>query len=374
MSVLAVEAAVGTLLAPAGVASGALPRVYGDTSRAFGTPMEGTVETFQIDRSGNVLSLTVLDTVIRQPGLLRAYLGNGVAGGTVYLFLDGIQSQTAILDDSGMRLNLRIAVSGLAAGAHTVSASATPVAPTTRLLAFSTLNGVITVSGPVAVTPPAVVAPGRWVFQSYDRDEFGRVTSLVLPINPGSVVRQFGNININSEASVFGGTIASWEGAAQPTSWNWTGRLLTQEQYRAMAFWGRSTQRIYLTDHLGDRYLVKVSQYQTTRVRDIARPWHHTYTMTVAVLTGGIGALPDIKGKAVYHQFEAPRGVAAGGVGGPAALLSGSSYPGTPVGGVTGAAARGSVAAPRGGTGGGVTATTSPLASLLAPNGTVGTA
>ena len=138
-----------------------------------------------------------------------------------------------------------------------------------------------------AVEPPLPEVPNRWVFQAYDFSSLDSVATYVLPLNPSQVDRGFGEFALVAEpTTVSNGRVILWEGAPKPVLWTWTGRLLSEDDVVEMQRWGTTGQRIWVTDDFGERYLVKVTSYEATRVRDKDRRWHHEYTMTAAVLAG----------------------------------------------------------------------------------------
>lgn len=258
------------------------------------TAPAGSSQAYAIDRSDLVLTLTLLQTSTTSPGTLQASVGNGTPGGTVSFFLDGQVTAffTATLDDEGTQRYLYLPIKGLLVGTHTVRVSADALPPPAGTQAnkdftVSTSKDTAVVVPVTGTEPPIVDAPNRWVFQAYDFSDPMSVDTYILPVNPSRMARSFGNAPIIDEpTTVSTGKIVSWEGAPKPPVWSFEGSVLTKVDYREMVRWGLTKQRFYITDHFGHRYLVKSVDFEVTRVRDLLRPFNHTYRMTVNVLQG----------------------------------------------------------------------------------------
>lgn len=266
----------------------------GNVGRVAYAAPGGSSESYNIDRSALVLTLTLLTDTVNSPGVLTATVGNGAPNGTASFFYDASTTAffTADLDDTGAARSLYLPVTGQLAGAHTVRVSADALPPppggqanVAYTVAVSKDTGTITPT--TGSEPPIPVFPNRWVFQAYDFSDPESVDTYVLTVNPTSMKRVFGSQNITDEPTVLSeGKIISWEGAPKPPRWDFSGHILTEADYREFLKWGTTGQRFYVTDHFGVRYLVKVQSFDVTRVRDNARPYHHTYQMSVSVLSG----------------------------------------------------------------------------------------
>lgn len=256
----------------------------------------GSFTAYEVDRTDLVLTLTLDSTSVNSPGVLRSSVGNGLADGMAYFFMDGAATPffSTTLDSTGAKRPVSIPVSLLAAGGHVVGVSSTttppPSASTLANKSFTVLesNDTGVVVPPTGTEPPMPVAPPmRWVFQAYDFSDVANVNTYVLPTNPARMSRSFGSVEFTNEpTTVSNGKIISWEGAPKPPTWTFEGSVLTKQEFDNMLSWGRTGQRFYVTDHFGHRYLVKCIEYSALRVRDPARPWNHTYKMSVSVLAG----------------------------------------------------------------------------------------
>lgn len=251
-------------------------------------------DAYNVDRSELVLTLTLLSNTTNSPGTLSATVGNGAPNGTAYFFYDAATTHffSVTLDSTGAARSIYLPVKGQAAGLHTVRVSADTLPPPAGAQAnvdytvvASRDTGVVV--PPTGTEPPIVNAPNRWVFQDYNFTDVNNVDTYILPINPSQMRRSFGNVEITDEpTTVSNGRIISWEGMPKPPTWTFEGRILTAPDFRQFTKWGTTGKRMYVTDHYGHRYLVKVVSFKPTRVRDAQRPWHHSYSMTVSVLQG----------------------------------------------------------------------------------------
>ena len=270
--------------------------VRGPVSRLNLAAAPGDVIAFDISRAELVLTLTLLNDIIDSPGVLSVNVGNGAELGIAYFFYDAAATPflEVELDDTGAQRSIYLSVANFTAGEHTVRVSSTATPPTPNPLSSKTFtvaasNDALLPATPVEQVPPLVVAPGRWVFQAYDFNDINAVRTYMMVTNPTSMRRSFGNAAITSEpTTVSNGRIISWEGASKPPTWSFSGHVLTLSEHQNLMLWGQTGQRFYITDHFSQRYLVKVTRYEVERVRDLQRPWHHTYQMDVAVL-GGVG-------------------------------------------------------------------------------------
>lgn len=254
----------------------------------------GTTTAWNVDRSELVLTLTLLDDKVNSPGTLGATVGNGAPDGTAYFFYDGAATHffSVTLDSTGSARSIYLPVSAQVAGLHTVRVSADTLPPPAGSLANKDYTVVSSYDTGVFVEPggtepPIPNNPNRWVFQDYNFTDVNNVDTYVLPVNPSRMQRSFGNVNVTDEpTTVSNGRIISWEGMPKPPTWTFEGSVLTQTDFRQMTKWGITGKRMYVTDHYGHRYLVKVIEFDAKRVRDVQRPWNHTYRMRVSVLRG----------------------------------------------------------------------------------------
>lgn len=286
-----------TLSAPRGAAA-VSPPVVGAISALTVRAPAGTVDGVAVDRSGNVLTIVVVNPVINsQPGVLTVSISNGTPMTPVYLFVDGAITPYAstVLDDAGAT-RVAVPINRMVSGTHTIKVSGTGTPdPTTAANSgsFDVLTGaMVVVPLPPPQIPPMPPAPPElpvnyWVFQAYDFSDLASVDTYTFEINPDKADQSFGEYAINSEpTTVNTGLVVSWEGAPVPNQWHWSGRVLNKEQYDAIVAWGLTGQRVWVTDHFHRRYLLKIASLSMTRVKDIDRQWHHKYEVTAWCLAG----------------------------------------------------------------------------------------
>jgi hypothetical protein len=259
------------------------------------TAPSGSVSAAVIDRTAVAMTLQLLDfEVTVQPGTVRVLVSGGPSAGTAYFFLGGSSTHfaTAGLDEGG-GASLTLSLPSMPTGPNVVRVGATSVAPTLT----DDNSDAFTVSGapppPDEVFTPQVPpmppeAPvNHWVFQGADFSNNNAVAVYTLPVNPSAVQMSFGEFVIDHEATtVSNGRLVAWEGAPAPNIWRWNGFVLDKQQHDALMAIGTTGQRLWLTDHLRRRYLVKIATCSLQRKRDIERPWLHTYEMTAWILSG----------------------------------------------------------------------------------------
>lgn len=262
----------------------------------------GASEAYDIDRSALVLTITLQESQVTSPGVLPVTIGNGTPDGVAYVFFDDDTEPRAQigLDSTGASRQVYLEIRQQLVGMHTVRVSADMLPPPAGSQAnkvyevtVSKDTGVLT---PVLGTePPLLDTDGRWVFQAYDFSDVEAVDTYILTLNPAQMSRSFGNVDVSHEATtVSNGRIVTWEGVPKPPVWTFAGSVLTKTDYDEMLRWGTTGQRFYVTDHFGQRYLVKCVEFSVERVRDVQRPWNHRYRMTVNVLRGtGVFTAPS---------------------------------------------------------------------------------
>jgi len=252
-------------------------------------------ETF--DRSGEGLTLTLVDTdVPSQPGTIRATVANGQATQTAYFFLDNATAAfvSQVLDTVGSA-SVNLPINNLTVGTHSIRVGPTTVQPVgttantkTFTVAQAAAPAPVGAAGTVPPLPPQAPV-NHWTFQAYDFSSLANVDTYVLPVNPSKVDQSFGEQVLESEVTVVSsGLVFTWEGEGQPPLWRWEGVVLTNPDYLNALKLGVTGQRVYLTDHFRRRYLMKIASFTFQRVRDRARPWHHTYEATGWLLSDGV--------------------------------------------------------------------------------------
>ena len=153
-------------------------------------------------------------------------------------------------------------------------------------LNFTVLSGAVTSTAPIPTYPPLVVTP-KWVFQGANVDSQGNFPTYTFAHNPARQTEIFGEAALATEHTTGeDGKVVTWEGAPRAATWSFTGRTLTKYDHDALLYFFQLNGRIWLTDDIGRRFLIKILTYLPTRKRDRDREWHHEYVMTIAVLQG----------------------------------------------------------------------------------------
>ena len=117
-----------------------------------------------------------------------------------------------------------------------------------------------------------------WVFEDIVNSEIYE-----LEINPSQADLPEVTSNYSPMPTAAGRQIL-FEGRVQPVTLNFSGTLLTEEQYRAMNSWNRKRKQIKITDDQGYEYWVYLTGFNPQRVRDTQHPWRHTFSASCIVV------------------------------------------------------------------------------------------
>jgi hypothetical protein len=120
----------------------------------------------------------------------------------------------------------------------------------------------------------------RWSF--YDPFTTDTYTFEINPNDGGS--RQFKrNFVFQATAAADGKTLV-FEGRADPQTVDFSGTLLTEDQFNAFQTWWEKRNQILMTDDLGRTSWIVIQEFQPKRVRAVQWPWKHTYTVKATVV------------------------------------------------------------------------------------------
>jgi hypothetical protein len=277
-----------TVAAPAPVDAGQTVYLHGVLSSIGVACFAGGVDAYSVDRSGNVIGLTLLDTSVpNQPGTLRVTVGNGPAGGTAYFFLDGSTSSfySVGLDGTGSAVGVGLPINGLTMAAHVVRVGSGSSSPeSTSAQNFAVLEAPATDSTPTPAYPPAVTT-GRWTFQAYNWVDPLAIPTYQFAMNPSKITESYGDVSLTSErTTAANGITVLWEGVVRPSQWSWSGRVFTKYDHDALVWWNAYNGRVWLTDEYGRSFLIKIESLDMKRKRNIDQAWDHEYTMVASVL------------------------------------------------------------------------------------------
>ena len=104
-------------------------------------------------------------------------------------------------------------------------------------------------------------------------------------VNPsagGSPARRKNVVSRNTTAPE--GNVVVFEGQRPPAEGEFSGTLLTQSQYEALADWYERPRPLLLTDDLGRTLTVYITEFVPERVRSANHPWKHRYTCRFLML------------------------------------------------------------------------------------------
>ncbi len=108
--------------------------------------------------------------------------------------------------------------------------------------------------------------------------------TVTLPLNPN----EMSTPTFLREVQYFmgGGRAAGLDrGPSQPTSWTWSGVILTKAHYDLLLAWAQRGVYLRVEDHLGRMFGIIIESYEPIeRLPTPAKPWRATYTMTCLLL------------------------------------------------------------------------------------------
>lgn len=113
-----------------------------------------------------------------------------------------------------------------------------------------------------------------WVF--YDPVT---LDSYALPVNPNSGASPEFAKNVSRKTTTGpGGSTLIFEGADESKSFNFSGTILTQEQYESFVEWWDKRRIIQIIDDLGRTWNVYFQSFRPTRKISVNYPWRHEYS------------------------------------------------------------------------------------------------
>lgn len=75
-----------------------------------------------------------------------------------------------------------------------------------------------------------------------------------------------------------------FEGREQVQTLEWSGAILTQQQFEAFDEWSRKRHQINVVDDLRREFSIIITSFEPTRVRSRQYPWRHTYRMQATIV------------------------------------------------------------------------------------------
>lgn len=119
-----------------------------------------------------------------------------------------------------------------------------------------------------------------WTFYDPIDDE-----TYSLPINPNDGAEAELNKNVMRKATTApGGRTILMEGNRDPAAFNFSGVILSQEQYEAFVTWFEKSRIILITDDLGREWQVYLVAFRPSRKISHEYPWRHEYQAEAVVV------------------------------------------------------------------------------------------
>ena len=123
----------------------------------------------------------------------------------------------------------------------------------------------------------------RWKFEDRETDEI-----VYLPINP----REMSSPTIGRQMQYAWGSSAGREriraidlGVQQPTTWTFTGVILTKSHYDLLLEWADRLHVLRVTDHLDRTFEIIIQKFDPIeRLPTATRSWRADYTMECLLL------------------------------------------------------------------------------------------
>lgn len=120
----------------------------------------------------------------------------------------------------------------------------------------------------------------RWMFE--DPNTLATYSFAINPSEGGSPA--YAKNFQYSNTSAPDGKVIVFEGREQPQKIDFTGTLLTEEEYNAFVTWWEKRYQITVTDDLGRSFNIILESFQPKRERARSHPWKHSYQVTATIV------------------------------------------------------------------------------------------
>lgn len=121
----------------------------------------------------------------------------------------------------------------------------------------------------------------KWQFHDPELDE---TYTFEINANKGGSPQYAKKLQYQSTVAPDGQTIA-FEGVDDPSQTEFSGTILTRDQYDAMLAWFAKRYPIEFTDDLGRLFSIYITSFAPQRERAAQHPWKHSYTVRYLVLS-----------------------------------------------------------------------------------------
>ncbi len=118
-----------------------------------------------------------------------------------------------------------------------------------------------------------------WIFKdvvSNDEYEFA--------INPNTADVPSHKKRISTQYTAAGAAI-NFEGRPEPQTFSFSGTILSEDHYNIMVEWTSKKTQINLSDDLGRKYWIYITNFSPTRNYSSQFPWRHEYTAQATVIS-----------------------------------------------------------------------------------------
>lgn len=275
-----------------GVATSADSGVLQSWALRAGTPYLLRVATALLDANATTtLTLTAVSAyavvtctpIVESPG---ASIVNGAGftpGLQATVTVPGTAVSVAVSVDSSGSFSVQLDVPSLAPGSWTVVAS-TPVEAATASLQITRQS--IADETPADDPVPAVTWPQpvggvmKWVLKESQPGGM----EYVFDINPDSMTSPYAPRQYTVDRTVAAQGVAfAWEGGFRAHEWQFSGTLLSQDQYDALVAFYNVGRRFWLRDHRTRIWTVTFADLDLVPLRKVGQPWAHRYTVKALI-------------------------------------------------------------------------------------------
>jgi hypothetical protein len=133
---------------------------------------------------------------------------------------------------------------------------------------------------PVITPPPGSGAKVSWYFT-----DLATSTEYIFEVNPNAGGSPLYQKNIAARTTLAaGGKQLVYQGTQIPSSFEWSGVLLNQEQHDMFTLWWEYRHQIQVTDDLQRTFYIYISDYTPERQRAAHSPHKRSYTMKATAL------------------------------------------------------------------------------------------
>lgn len=80
------------------------------------------------------------------------------------------------------------------------------------------------------------------------------------------------------------GKVIMYEGRDDPKSLEFSGVLLTEEQYNAFVEWWDKRYQVVVKDDLGREFSIVIESFNPKREKAVSHPWKHSYQIKATIV------------------------------------------------------------------------------------------